>query len=332
MSDFLSRATEIADTVLFPATLEVERAGRIPASHLELLADEGFYAMAAPPEFGGPDVDFRTACALVETLASGCLSTTFVWTQHHGVVLRVAFGQSDRLREEWLTPLCRGQRRAGVALGGTLPGTPKLVAHRTSAGYVLNGQSPWVTGWGLIDVVAVAARDRDDLIWLLVDAEESSTLTVERQDLVAVNASSTVTARFAEHVAPADRLITIQPYADWARADAGGLRLNGSLALGLTRRCTRLLGESALDADLKACRDNLDAADTQTLPEARAAATELAMRAATTLVAQTGSQAILAGQHAQKLAREALFLLVFASRPKIKSALVRRLSRVGEPD
>jgi hypothetical protein len=244
----------------------------------------------------------------------------------------VAFGQSDRLREEWLTPLCRGQRRAGVALGGTLPGTPKLVAHRTSAGYVLNGQSPWVTGWGLIDVVAVAARDRDDLIWLLVDAEESSTLTVERQDLVAVNASSTVTARFAEHVAPADRLITIQPYADWARADAGGLRLNGSLALGLTRRCTRLLGESALDADLKACRDNLDAADTQTLPEARAAATELAMRAATTLVAQTGSQAILAGQHAQKLAREALFLLVFASRPKIKSALVRRLSRVGEPD
>jgi hypothetical protein len=30
-------------------------------------------------------------------------------------------------------------------------------------------------------------------------------------------------------------------------------------------------------------------------------------------------------QHAQRLAREALFLLVFGSRPGIKSALLRRL-------
>jgi hypothetical protein len=34
-----------------------------------------------------------------------------------------------------------------------------------------------------------------------------------------------------------------------------------------------------------------------------------------------GSRAILAGEHAQRLAREALFLLVFASRPAIKQSL-----------
>ncbi len=35
-----------------------------------------------------------------------------------------------------------------------------------------------------------------------------------------------------------------------------------------------------------------------------------------------GGRAVLAGQHAQRLAREALFLLVFGSRPAIKERLV----------
>ena len=37
-------------------------------------------------------------------------------------------------------------------------------------------------------------------------------------------------------------------------------------------------------------------------------------------------QSIYAYQHPQRLAREALFLLVFGSRPEIKSALLRRLA------
>ena len=45
------------------------------------------------------------------------------------------------------------------------------------------------------------------------------------------------------------------------------------------------------------------------------------MRAAAALVVTQGATAILASQDAQRLAREALFLLVFGSRPTIKQAL-----------
>jgi hypothetical protein len=44
-----------------------------------------------------------------------------------------------------------------------------------------------------------------------------------------------------------------------------------------------------------------------------------------------GSRAVTVDQHAQRLAREALFLLVFGSRPGIKSALLRRLGATPEP-
>jgi alkylation response protein AidB-like acyl-CoA dehydrogenase len=324
--DPLARTREIAETVLFPATLAVDGAERVPAGHLDLLAREGFYGVAAPPEFGGPDVDFNTACTVLETLAAGCLCTTFVWMQHHGVVLRLAYGDNADLRTEWLPRLVTGAVRAGVALAGTRPGPPELVASRTRTGYVLNGQSPWVTGWGMVDVLAVAARDGDKIVWILLDATESESLTVDPLRMVAVSASNTVTAHFTEHAVPAHRVIGVQDYASWMVADGSGLRMNGSLSLGLAARCLTLLGPSPLDDELRACRAALDAGTAETLPEARAAASELAQRAANTLVAHAGSRAILLAEHPQKLAREALFLLVFASRPAIKESLLPRLA------
>ena len=106
------------------------------------------------------------------------------------------------------------------------------------------------------------------------------------------------------------------------------MRVNGSLALGLVRRCARLLGPGPLDDELAACRDLLDDAITagaDAMAEARAAASELAVRAAAALAVRDGSRSVTVDQQVQRLAREALFLLVFGSRPGIKSALLRRL-------
>ena len=71
----------------------------------------------------------------------------------------------------------------------------------------------------------------------------------------------------------------------------------------------------------------MDTAGPGAMPAARAAACELALRAAAALVVTQGSTAILADQDAQRLAREALFLLVFGSRPSIKESLAGLLMR-----
>jgi alkylation response protein AidB-like acyl-CoA dehydrogenase len=107
------------------------------------------------------------------------------------------------------------------------------------------------------------------------------------------------------------------------------LRMNGSLALGVTARCCALMGPGPFDDELVAARVELDAANPPDLPAARARASELAMRAATALTVTLGSRSILMDQHAQRLAREALFLLVFGSRPPIRAELLRRLASRG---
>ena len=78
-----------------------------------------------------------------------------------------------------------------------------------------------------------------------------------------------------------------------------------------------------------ACRRQLDDAVTASpdaMAQARAAACELAVRAAAALAVRDGSRSATVGQHPPRLAREALFLLVFGSRPPIKQALAGLLS------
>jgi alkylation response protein AidB-like acyl-CoA dehydrogenase len=324
--EMLSRARQVADSVLFPAALTVDRATRVPVGHLDTLAREGLYALAGPIELGGIE-DVSAAGRIVELLAGGCLATTFVWMQHHSAVTAAA-NAPEPVRAQFLEALCRGQRRAGVALTALRPGPATVRAQAVPGGYRLDGTASWVTGWGMIDTLHAAARDEQDtIVWALLDAVPGPTLVVEPLDLVAVNASGTVKVTFDDHFVPDNRITATLPFPDWPARDAAGLRMNGSLALGLAARCCRLIGPGPLDAEVITCRKELDTAGPEGLPAARAAAAELAMRAATTLVVHTGAAAIMRNQHAQRLLREASFLLVFGSRPAIRDDLLRRLAR-----
>ncbi|MCI4066447.1 acyl-CoA/acyl-ACP dehydrogenase [Micromonospora sp. R77] len=325
----LRQAQEIADQVFFPAAATVDASDHLPVSHLDLLAEQGFYGLAAPPHLSTLELpDFPAVCRVIETLASGCLTTTFVWAQHHNAVMAAANTQNEQLKQEFLEPLATGRRRSGLAIGAAVrPGPAAVTATAVDGGWLLTGDAPWVSGWGLVDTLYVAGRDGDDtLVWALVDAVESDSLTVEPLAMTAVNASSTVTVRFREHFVPAARISGLMPLEAWRQRDPATLRFNGSLALGVAARAIALADSEDLAKQLDSTRDTLDMSGPDTMPQARAAASHLALRACATLAVAEGSRAVLRDQHAQRLMREATFLLVFGSRPGIRSALTTALA------
>jgi hypothetical protein len=176
--------------------------------------------------------------------------------------------------------------------------------------------------------VVARGPDDDTVVALVMDAAPAAGLTVSGQRLAAANASATVRLDLDGVTVPADRFVSRLAFNPAASLRPEGLRLNGSLALGVALRCGRLLGPSALDDELAACRAQLDYAVTAGIAEmaaARAASSDLALRAAAALAVHDGATSALTGQHAQRLAREAMFLLVFGSRPPIKKALLHRL-------
>ena len=324
-------AGELAERLLFPAALQTDAADRVPGGHLDALAEAGLYGVLGPREYGGLGADLPAYCSVIEALAGGCLSTTFVWIQHHTPVRSIAASGNEALKREWLPRLCNGETRAGIALGGLRAGPAQIEARRVDGGWLLDGDVPYITGWDLIDELFVAARTTSpepEVVTALVPAAASGALSVERLQLLGTNASRTVTARIRELFVPDDRVIGVDAYRSPSPFDGGG-RPNGSLALGVTRRCCSLIGPSSLDAELAAARRRLDAATDETMADARAAAAELALRAAGALVVSRGSSSLLPAQHAQRLLREAAFLLVFGSRPAIRGNLLARFGAAG---
>ena len=327
-SDLPAKIQDLAARFLADAAA-VDAADTVPEEHLRGLADAGLYGIFAPTEVGGLGLGAEVGL-VIEELASACLASTFVWLQHLRLLgAMLAPGTPAALREALLPAVVSGQVRGGVALAGLLPGPPRLTARPAAGGWLLDGEAPWVSGWGVVDLLVTVARGPEDTaVTLLMDARQQQGLAAARQRLAAVNASATVQLSFDGVFVPDGRLVDQRPY-DPVAAQSEGLRGNGSLALGVGRRCCALIGPSPLDDELDACRAELDAADTASMPAARARASEFAARAAHYLAVRRGSRSALAGDDAERLAREAGFLLVFGSRPAIKDALLGRFAGGG---
>jgi alkylation response protein AidB-like acyl-CoA dehydrogenase len=325
-AELLSSARQLADELLFARALDVDASGEVPEHNLDQFRDAGFYGLWTPTDVGGCGFDEPERLDILEALAGGCLTTAFVWAQHGGGSANAArMTAGSPLHERWARALATGEARGGVAFAHILRPEPCLFAERSAGGWLLRGVAPFVTGWGHIDAVLVAAHDADRLVWMLIPAAEEPTLTSRRLRLAAVDSSVTVELHFDGHIVAKDDVIEIIRYDEWLSFYRQGLRTNGALMLGVASRALRLLGPSPLDAELDAAREALHAAEVDEMPDRRAQVGHVGIRATSALVSSVGGRAITLAHHAQRLAREALFLLVQGQTAEIREGHLRRL-------
>jgi alkylation response protein AidB-like acyl-CoA dehydrogenase len=322
MSDFATRLLGVVEEFSDDAS-QVDRAEVIPGHHLDQLAGLGLYGAFAPPDDGGLGLSLAELCGVVEELGSACLATTFVLIQHFRLLAAVLDPTGPPILGNQRVKVISGAVRGGVALGGQLPGPARMRATPTPDGWLLDGDAPWVSGWGVVDELFVAARGPDNtVVNFVIDAKGQRGLDVARHHLSALNATATVRLGFDSMFIDGDRMIGQVPY-DPSRETPEGLRVNGSLAIGVVRRCCTLLGPTPLDTELSSRRDDLDNATMESMPRARAGACELAVRASHALAVSRGSSSVLDGDIGERTAREAALLLTFGSRPAIKQALLQ---------
>ncbi|GAB04466.1 acyl-CoA dehydrogenase [Gordonia amarae] len=337
----VTEAFRLADEVLFPAAGEVDRTSTIPDSHWKTLADAGFYGIALPAELGGPGLEFPQLIDILEAMMSGCLTTAFTWLQHHGVVIALAVSTNAELRERFLSGAASGELRAGVAYAGAVPTPPRMRVTRVDGGWRLDGHAPFVSGWGITELLQISARDieTDDVIAAIVETDTlpDSAVRVEPVDLSAGNGSRTVALEVEALVVPDAAVVSRTPLDVFFATQNVGTRINGTQPFGVVRRVIRLLGDAGRPEPAQALRDRaaeirtrLDQGlgDEDALMQARADGARLAVEAASTLVVATGGPALVRGNPAERLVREAAFTLVAASRPPLKERLVGSFSGV----
>ncbi len=346
----VERARRLAATVLAPAAEATDQAARVPPGHLAALADAGLYGLVGPADHGGLGAPAAVVRTVQETLAAACGVTSFTWNQHHSAVKALTATSNVALRDGLLGPLCAGTTRAGVAFAYLRrPGTPAVAARRVDGGWIVDGEAPWVTAWGMADVFLTAARAGDDVVWFLLPGEEGDGVRSSPPlALLAMSASRTVRVTLQGVRIADDRVVDVEPYSAWAARDrlaaghilpaalgaaAAAIRLLGPE--GATLEAERVQGREAVytiaDRAVVAARDGaVDVDDlVAALVRARAWTLDLAGRAATAAVVAAGGAAMDRGHPAQRLLREVAFYLIQAQTPALRRAMLDGLTAEG---
>jgi len=345
-------ARTVADEILFPAAAEVDQSALVPRRNLVALRNAGLHGLYGPVGLG-LGADQVSARPVMEAVSGGCGATSFVWQQHHGAVRRLAAGDGAAC-ERWLGPCCSGEVMAGIGFAYLRrPGPPLVRATPVRDGWRLDGRAPWITGWGLVEILVIMARTGDDrVVTVVFHRLERPELRAEGpQRLSVLGATGTVAVNFEGAVASEDDVVRVEEVSSWASRDAVGAAFPGPAPLGIAERAIRLLGEasgaaaaaaSILAGELELTRVSTDSAGRR-LYAAAANSTDvadaiaqgvaerdrglaLARRSTDALVAASGGGAMSLAHPAQRLSREATFYLVQAQSADLRAATLARLT------
>ncbi|MFB7499657.1 acyl-CoA dehydrogenase family protein [Streptomyces sp. NPDC056161] len=326
----VARARRLADELLAPAAERVDQE-EVPAAHIAAIKASGLLGVSAPVAYGGAAAPAAVARRTAEILAGACCSTWFVQTQHHTPVLTLANSELP-VRERLLGPLARGELLSGVAYAHlrSHARTPVRVT-REGDGWRFAGTVPWYTGWGLNDVMLLAGvTDAGEALFAFAEAREQPGLRASAPlRLAALTASRTVSLELTGLWLPDEAVALRLPYPDWAATDrpktlntspavfgvaeAALALLDEDTAAPLRARLSEVRGRAYALADLPAPQQHAGerpAARPEERLTVRAEAYEVLRAATTAAVAAGGGRALSLSSPAQRLAREALFLLV----------------------
>lgn len=280
---------------------------------------------------------------------SGALA--FLQTQHQSAAAMLASSSNEALKREYLPHLANGSRLVGVGFSHLRRHPSPVRAIPTEGGYLIDGEVPWVTGWGFFPefIVGAALPDGRSAFGVVplrdTQGETEGTIALSApMQLAAMTSTQTVTARLERWFLPHSRVVMFQP-PGWLEEHSRKNVLHHSFAaLGCARAGLDVLlavarkrhqafvreAFAALDRELTIAREAIFAAhfhldsDAQNPLALRATAIELAVRCAHAAIAASGGSANLNNHPAGRAYREALVYTVTGQTPEVMAATLDR--------
>ena len=352
-SPAVQRARALADELVRPSAEQVDR-DVVPRTHLDAWGAAGLLGLGGPPAHGGGGAPPAVMREVTELLAGASGATWFVATQHSMPLSVLSRSGNTALQDRLLPGMCSGAVLSGVAVAQLRrPGVPAVTATRVEGGWRFDGHVGWMTSWGICDVLLLGGLSPDgEVVLALVPAREGDGLTASAPlELAAMQATRTVTLELDGFRVADEDVAEIADAAGWLAEDTARTANAGPHHFGLQRECVRRLGEIAArrdDGTAAALAHSLGAEGERLrrvaytllddVPAAehlddrvavRASVLELVVRTATALVAAAGGSAMAADAAPQRLAREALFMLVQAQTATTREAQLQLLRELA---
>lgn len=332
---------------------DIDNAVLWPAEGLRLCHDAGVMRWFVPAAFGGLGWSEADILRAYVQLASGCLATTFLLTQPHGVIRRLIDGENNDLSEEIVPLLVGGDAFACVGISQLTTSRrhvakPVMQLRETGGGIQLDGLCPWVTGGVYADYVLTGGVFEDGRQALLLIPTERSGITFDPPaEMVSLTATFTGSMRCRQALIERHWIVagpSENVMAGRKGANTGGLQTS-ALALGLAQAALRFLQREAssrtelqqalgsLNEEQQALLNDLLALaagnGSCTHDELRSRANLHVLRATQSALTAAKGTGYLRGHPVGRWCREALFFLVWSCPQPVASATLCELAGLG---
>jgi len=237
---------------------------------LKSLGDRSLLALTVPEIWGGAgftERNFRRFQVMV-TRYSGALA--FLQSQHQSAAAMLAKSTNETLKQEFLPFMASGKVLMGVGYSHLRRGgDPVLKAIPTEGGYYLEGEIPWISGYGLLQNVLIGATAVDDqeVYGILPFSPQPNLEFSPPMELAAMSSTNTVSATVKGYFLsgdPAgpppwgDRLVTINSPQSFANNDQNIVLNHSFFALGCTEAALDILERVFLRKKLQVIQDTYD--------------------------------------------------------------------------
>jgi alkylation response protein AidB-like acyl-CoA dehydrogenase len=339
---------------LFEASSTLDSDDAWPADQLSWCGEAGVYEWFLAKKFGGQawsDADITRGYL---QLSAACLTTTFVITQYMGACRRIADSGNEAVISEYLPRLIAGESFATVGISHLTTSRrhlrqPVLRARDTSAGFVLDGYSPWVTGARFAELIVTGATmDDGRQILVALPTNLPGVEIMQPARLVGVSASQTGSVTCEAVEVRRDHLLAgpvENVMQQGVGAKTGGLQTT-TLAVGLAdaaigfvenegeRRPALMEPAGALRVDWSELRNDLlevaAGVEVCSNEQLRTRANSLALRAAQAALAAAKGTGYVVGHPAGRWCREALFFLVWSCPQPVMAANLCELAGISD--
>jgi alkylation response protein AidB-like acyl-CoA dehydrogenase len=329
--------------------------GQWPEKSLSHLTDAGAWSWIIPKRYGGHELDGLSQLVAYEAVAAGCMSTLLILTQRDEACNLIVEAENEQIGNELLPRLLANEFLVGLGISQLTTShharRPTLTAKPAGAGLRLRGFMPWVTAAVKCRYIVTGAVTSDGGQVLVVLPVDAPGVTIDPPMQLMALQSSLTSEVYCRDVVIEPRQVLRGPTADvlgtrftvkpWVVAAAG---------VGLAGSMIKLISTAAHKGDAQgsfaefaeelagrhdAVRERLyksaavgeeEGADIAAT-DIRVAINDLLVRLAVATFIYCKGSGFIRQREAQRLAREAMFFLVWSAPDDVR---LKTLSRFLE--
>ncbi|WP_066292442.1 acyl-CoA dehydrogenase family protein [Bacillus sp. FJAT-29937] len=208
-------AKKISKERIEPNAKQVDEKGETPWENIKIMAENGFFGVHVPEDYGGVGSDMVSHVSVVEEIAASCASTSVALSTQALTIAPFLIAGTEEQKEKYVRQLALGQVLG--SFGITEPGAGSDVSSiRTAAVkegdfYILNGHKIFITNAGDSEIYVFVARTSEHRtrgISLFIVEKDTPGLTFgKKEDKMGIRGSVTREIFLENVIVPIENMI-----------------------------------------------------------------------------------------------------------------------------